>query len=52
MKHFRDDEEKPKKKACHICHGMGHTERANGEVVDCPNSKCEYGFVTIKERKK
>jgi hypothetical protein len=41
-------EEKPKKVACHICHGMGLIEVANGDTKDCPNRKCENGFVEIK----
>lgn len=45
----RIDEPAPAKKACHICHGMGGIEKGNGDVIDCPNRKCENGFVTIKK---
>ena len=43
----KEPDEKPKRVACHICHGMGGIERPNGDVVDCPNRKCESGFVQV-----
>lgn len=45
----KEPEEKPKYKACHVCHGMGGIERPNGDVVDCPNKKCSSGMILISE---
>lgn len=47
----REEDEKPKRKPCHICHGNSYIERPNGETFDCPNRACEYGYITIKEQK-
>lgn len=35
--------------ACHVCHGMGHIERPNGDTIDCPVRRCENGYITIKK---
>lgn len=48
----REPEEKPKYKACHICHGMGGIETPSGDLRDCPNRKCSNGMVQINERDK
>ena len=41
----KEPEEKPKYKACRVCHGMGGIEQGNGDVKDCPNKKCKMGMV-------
>jgi len=41
----KDEDEKPKKRACGVCHGMGVRERPNGDTFDCPNRSCDNGFV-------
>ena len=48
---IKEPEERPKYKACHICHGMGGIERPNGDISDCPNRKCSNGMVLVSEVK-
>lgn len=36
------------RRACHICHGMGLKETANGDTIDCPNRSCDNGYIKIK----
>jgi len=38
----------PPRLVCHICHGMAVKERPNGDVFDCPNVKCDNGYILIK----
>lgn len=45
-----EPEKKPVKRvACGICFGMGGIETPSGDVRDCPNRKCDCGFVIVNE---
>jgi hypothetical protein len=39
--------EESNKKACHICHGMGALDNGH-DTRDCPNPRCEHGFVKVE----
>lgn len=35
-------------KTCQICYGLGGIESANGDVKDCPNVKCQNGYIKVE----
>lgn len=46
------EEKEPVKKAtkrvmCHVCYGMGGIETPSGDTRDCPNRKCENGYMEV-----
>lgn len=54
MTQEKEEKKEPEKKivkrvACHVCHGMGGIETPSGDVRDCPNRKCDCGFVIVNE---
>lgn len=36
------------KKTCSVCFGLGSIETQRGDVQDCPNRKCQNGYIEIE----